>query len=86
MTNQSAHILVVDDDQRLRQLLEQYLTKHGFSVQTAADASQAQHWLDKQEFDAMILDVMMPGENGLDFKKRLRQATSHTESNIPILL
>ena len=86
MTNQNAHILVVDDDQRLRQLLEQYLTGHGFSVQTAADAHQAQQLLNTQEFDAMILDVMMPGESGLDFTKRLKQNSSKPTGDTPILL
>lgn len=87
MMNQNARIIVVDDDQRLRQLLEQYLTDRGFSVQTACDATQALHLLKTQKFDAMILDVMMPGEDGLAFTKRLKQDFCNTPANnTPILL
>lgn len=86
MMNQNARILVVDDDQRLRQLLEQYLTERGFAVQTACDAVQAQQLLEGQEFDAMVLDVMMPGENGLELTKRLKQTATMPAFDIPILL
>ena len=81
MTDQSAQILVVDDDLRLRELLKQYLTDRGFSVEAACDVNQAQQLLKAQEFDAMILDVMMPGESGLAFTKRLKLA-----NDIPVLL
>lgn len=77
----AAHILVADDDVRLRGLLQQFLTRHGFRVTTAADAREALARFDSIAFDLLILDVMMPGEDGLDLTKRLRAA-----SEVPILL
>jgi two-component system phosphate regulon response regulator OmpR len=77
----AAHILVVDDDARLRGLLQQFLSKHGFRVTTAADAKEALAKFDAIAFDLLVLDVMMPGESGLDLTKRLRAA-----SEVPILL
>lgn len=64
------HILVVDDDDRLRGLLSQYLTDQGYLVTVAASAAQAEDLLSLCVFDAMILDVMMPGETGLAFMTR----------------
>lgn len=65
-------ILVVDDDQRLRDLLRRYLSDHGFAV-FAAESPQAMHklWL-RERFDVLILDLMMPGEDGLSLLRRLR--------------
>jgi two-component system phosphate regulon response regulator OmpR len=77
----AAHILVADDDARLRSLLQQFLTRHGFRVTTAADAKEALARFDSIAFDLLILDVMMPGESGLDLTKRLRAG-----SEVPILL
>ena len=77
----AAHILVADDDVRLRGLLQQFLTRHGFRVTTAGDAKEALAHFDSIAFDLLILDVMMPGESGLDLTKRLRAA-----SEVPILL
>jgi two-component system phosphate regulon response regulator OmpR len=77
----AAHILVADDDVRLRGLLQQFLTRHGFRVTTAADAKEALARFDSIAFDLLILDVMMPGESGLALTKRLRAA-----SEVPILL
>ncbi len=87
MTSERSHILVVDDDRRLRQLLDQYLKDNGFLVQTAADVKQAEHLINNNHFDAMILDVMMPGESGLEFISRLRN-TNSIDCNIylPVLL
>lgn len=76
-----AHILVVDDDQRLRELLSRYLTEQGFRVTTAPDAAAARAKLAALDFDLLILDIMMPGESGLDMTHSLRRA-----SQVPILL
>ncbi|KAF0146148.1 MAG: two-component system OmpR family phosphate regulon response regulator OmpR [Rhodospirillaceae bacterium] len=75
------HLLVVDDDTRLRDLLRKYLADHGFAVTTAADASEARQHLAAMAFDLIILDIMMPGENGLAFTHALRQS-----NDVPILL
>ncbi|MEQ9574004.1 MAG: response regulator, partial [Rhodospirillales bacterium] len=75
------HLLVVDDDGRLRDLLSRFLTENGFVVVTAADAAQARSRLSHFDFDAVILDLMMPGESGLEFARDLR-----TRSAIPILM
>lgn len=75
------HILVVDDDQRLRELLKRYLTGEGYRVTTACDAADARRVMSSLAFDLLILDVMMPGETGLEFARDLRKA-----SGIPILM
>ena len=75
------HILVVDDDTRLRGLLRKFLTENGFRVTTSSDASQAREILQFFEFDLVVLDVMMPGESGLQLTVRLREI-----SDMPILL
>jgi two-component system phosphate regulon response regulator OmpR len=77
-----AHILVVDDDTRLRGLLRKYLTDNGYLVSVAADAAEARQQLESIAFDLVVLDVMMPGETGLDLTKALR--TSGLQ--LPILL
>jgi two-component system phosphate regulon response regulator OmpR len=76
-----AHILVVDDDTRLRALLRKYLGDHGYMVAEAADAAEARQRLAGLAFDMIVLDVMMPGENGIDLTRSLRQSTQ-----VPILL
>ncbi|MCC7275158.1 MAG: response regulator [Alphaproteobacteria bacterium] len=75
------HVLVVDDDQRLRALLRRYLAENGFRVTAAADAAEARAQLAAIDFDALVLDVMMPGESGLDLTQSLRAT-----SDMPILL
>ena len=75
------HLLVVDDDERLRALLQRYLATNGYRVSAAADAAEARQLLANMEFDLMVLDVMMPGESGLDFARDLRQTSS-----LPILM
>jgi two-component system phosphate regulon response regulator OmpR len=75
------HLLVVDDDTRLRDLLRRYLVESGFRVTTAADAGEARARLQSIAFDLLIIDVMMPGENGLALTESLRQT-----SPVPILL
>ena len=65
-------MLVVDDDQKIRDLLGRYLAEHGFRVTTAADAASARAGMRGLEFDIVLLDVMMPGENGLDLARDLK--------------
>jgi two-component system phosphate regulon response regulator OmpR len=81
MESAEPHLLVVDDDARIRELLRRYLASTGFRVTTASDAAEARTKLSSMEFDLVVLDVMMPGENGFDLTQSLRK-TSRT----PILL
>ncbi len=67
------HLLVVDDDDRIRDLLKQFLTRAGFRVTVAADALSARKLLDLLDFDLLILDVMMPGEDGLSLTRWIRR-------------
>ena len=67
------HLLVVDDDRRLLQLLKQYLTKADFLVTVAENAPEAEELLKLLTFDAIIMDVMMPGQNGVEYTLNLRQ-------------
>jgi two-component system, OmpR family, phosphate regulon response regulator OmpR len=78
-----AHILVVDDDARLRGLLSRYLAGEGFRVTTAADAADARAKLRAINPDLLVLDVMMPGESGLDLTVSLRRDQGH---DLPVLL
>lgn len=78
---QDAHLLVVDDDARLRALLQRYLSSNGFRVTTAADAAAARALMKSIAFDLLILDVMMPGESGLELTKDVR-----AHSQIPVLM
>jgi two-component system phosphate regulon response regulator OmpR len=75
------HILVVDDDRRIRDLTARLLSKEGFNVVTANDAADARGKLKSLAFDLLVLDIMMPGENGLDLTASLR-----LDSEVPILL
>ncbi|MEN9498788.1 MAG: hypothetical protein RIS83_607 [Pseudomonadota bacterium] len=79
---EAAHILVVDDDVRLRALLQRFLTEQGFRVSTAADAAAARAALADMAFDLMVLDVMMPGETGLELTASLREKGQ----DVPILM
>ena len=76
-----AHILVVDDDLRLRNLLQRYLQENGFAVSAAFDAENARFYLRQYQFDLLIVDVMMPNETGIEFLQKLRQ-----ETDIPAIL
>ena len=76
------HILVVDDDRRLRELLRRYLTESGFRVSTASNAANARVQIGALQFDLIVLDVMMPGESGLELTRTLR----HEDNQVPILL
>jgi two-component system phosphate regulon response regulator OmpR len=75
------HVLVVDDDDRLRELLVKYLSENGFLVVAAKDAQDARATLKILQFDIIILDLMMPGESGLDFAGNYRQTSA-----VPILM
>lgn len=72
MTEQISKVLVVDDDMRLRHLLERYLKEQDFYVRTAADSTQMDRLLERENYNIMILDLMLPGEDGLSICKRLR--------------
>jgi two-component system phosphate regulon response regulator OmpR len=76
------HVLVVDDDARLRDLLQRYLNQNGFEVTVAADAQAMNRLLPRRVWDLMVLDVMMPGEDGLAVVRRLRSAGE----TLPIIL
>jgi two-component system phosphate regulon response regulator OmpR len=75
------HVLVVDDDRRLRDLLTRFLTENGYRVTAAASAAEARSKSENFVFDALVLDVMMPGESGFDYARGLRQT-----SQVPILM
>ena len=75
------HILVVDDDQRIRELLKRFLGRNGYLVTVARDADHASRLIGSLVFDLMVLDVMMPGEDGVAFTRRIRD-----DIDTPILL
>jgi two-component system phosphate regulon response regulator OmpR len=79
------HLLVVDDDDRIRDLLKQYLARAGFRVTVAADAAAARRLLESFEFDLLVLDVMMPGEDGLALTRWLR-GRAGAAAAIPVLI
>ena len=72
MTAQDAHLLIVDDDDRIRQLLGRFLVRQGFRVTTARDAAHARRILTGLDFDLIVVDVMMPGEDGVSLTRDLR--------------
>ncbi|NKB55609.1 MAG: response regulator [Alphaproteobacteria bacterium] len=81
MNPDMSHILVVDDDRRLRDLLQKYLMDNGFRVTVATDAEDARQRLRGMEFDLIVMDRMMPGEDGLAFTRSIR-----TTNSVPILM
>lgn len=81
MTDAPAHLLIVDDDARIRTLLQKYLIKNGFMVSAARDAAHARRLLSGLAFDMIILDVMMPGEDGIALTRSIRMS-----NQTPILL
>ena len=81
MENNSAHILVVDDDNRLRSLLQRFLRDNGFYVSVAKNAAEARERLRDYKFDLLIVDIMMPEETGLEFLEKLRR-----ESSVPVIM
>jgi two-component system phosphate regulon response regulator OmpR len=82
MTSTKTRILVVDDDLRLRDLLNRYLSEQGFSVRVAQDAAAMDRLLGRELFDLIVLDLMMPGEDGLSVCRRLRGA----KDTVPIIM
>ena len=76
-----AHLLVVDDDARIRGLLQKYLIRSGFLVSAARDAAHARHLLQGLAFDLIVLDVMMPGEDGISLTRHIR-----AQDATPVLL
>lgn len=81
MNPDGPHILVVDDDRRLRARLQKYLMAQGFLVSTASNAADAEAKLKSLVFDLLIVDVMMPGEDGMSFTRRIRQS-----AGLPIIM
>jgi two-component system phosphate regulon response regulator OmpR len=81
MSGNEPHLLVVDDDARLLELLRRYLSDNGFRVTTAADAAEARARLGTFAFDLVVLDVMLPGESGLELTRALAGA-----DRVPVLL
>ncbi|WP_323770543.1 response regulator [Antarctobacter sp.] len=81
MSENDAHLLIVDDDERIRGLLQKFLIRNGFLVSAARDAAHARRLLSGLDFDMIVLDVMMPGEDGISLTKGIRE-TSQT----PVLL
>jgi len=79
--NKKNHILIVDDDDKIRNLLKDYLTENHYIVSTAEDAIQAKERLKILKFDIIILDVMMPGQDGYDLTKEIKK-----DSKVPIIL
>ena len=81
MNTDDAHLLIVDDDERIRGLLQKFLMRSGFLVSSARDAAHARRILSGLEFDLIVLDVMMPGEDGVTLCKDLR-----SKMDTPIML
>ncbi len=74
--DQPPHLLVCDDDREIRDLLQRFLRQHGYRADTAANATQASKMIDNGRFDLLVLDIMMPGEDGLNLCRRLRAGSS----------
>ena len=81
MENNKNHILIVDDDDRIRSLLKDYLSENSYIVSTAENADQAKERLEYIKFDIIILDVMMPGQNGYELTKEIKK-----QIKVPIIL
>ena len=72
MNKKTFHILVVDDDNRIRELVKEYLEENNFIITTAKDSNDAKKKLEIIKFDIIILDIMMPGESGLELTKKIK--------------
>ncbi len=81
MENNKTHILIVDDDDRIRNLLKDYLAENNYVVSTSEDANQAKEKLKYIKFDIIILDVMMPGQDGYDLTREIKK-----QIKVPIIL
>ena len=78
MKNNKKHILIVDDDNRIRSLLKDFLTENNYIVSTAENAEEAKNKLNFIKFDIIILDVMMPGQNGYELTKEIKKKNKDT--------
>ena len=81
-TQETTKILVVDDDMRLRSLLERYLVEQGFIVRSVANFEQMTRLMERENFHLLVLDLMLPGEDGLSICRKLRQQ----DNEIPIIM
>lgn len=81
VSDNAPHLLVIDDDRRIRELLSRYLGDHGFRVSVAGDAAEARRKLEALEFDLLIVDVMMPGETGVSLTRSVRE-----NAEVPVLM
>ena len=81
MVDPDAHLLIVDDDERIRGLLQKFLIRNGFLVSAARDAAHARRILSGLDFDLIVLDVMMSGEDGISLTRAIRETSS-----TPVLL
>lgn len=82
MVTETTKILVVDDDLRLRALLERYLVEQGYQVRSVANYEQMQRLMEREHFHLLVLDLMLPGEDGLSICRKIRQQ----ENDIPIIM
>ena len=83
MENKKLHILIVDDDDRIRSLLKEYLSENQYIVSTAENAEQAKIKLEFLKFDVIILDVMMPGQDGYELTKEIKKQVDLFVKTIP---
>lgn len=81
LSDDAPHLLVIDDDRRIRELIRRYLSERGFRITLAADAAEARRHLASLEFDLLVVDVMMPGETGLSLTRSLKE-----ETDVPVLM
>ena len=81
LLDDAPHLLVIDDDRRIRELIRRYLSEHGFRVTLAADAQEARNQLEGLEFDLLVVDVMMPGETGISLTKSISK-----DRRVPVLM
>jgi two-component system, OmpR family, phosphate regulon response regulator OmpR len=81
VTDEAPHILIVDDDDRIRTLLNRFLSENGYRVSTADNGQEARARLEGLVFDLIVLDVMMPGESGIDLARHIRKSSA-----VPILM
>jgi two-component system OmpR family response regulator len=86
MTEKIPHILIVDDDREIRDLLSRFLQKHGFRASLAADGREMRRHLNDARIDLIVLDVMLPGESGLTLCAQLRAESQGTQRHLPIIM
>ena len=81
MNNSTFHILVVDDDDRIRELVKEYLEENNFLITTAKDSLDAKKKLEIIKFDLIVLDIMMPGQSGLSLTKEIKKDKNYQPRN-----